>query len=70
MTVKQEVVDRILSRREVAWHLDIGLTTLWRLVRAGHFPPAMRVSPGRVGWRASTVEAWMDAREAASRSKG
>ena len=61
---------RILSRRDVACLLDVSLSTLWRLVRNGSFPPPMRVSPGRVGWRAKTVERWIDAREAASGGSG
>ena len=70
--MKNEVRDvpRVLSRREVAMVLDVSLTTLWRLVRDGHFPQPIRVSPGRVGWTATTVGGWLEAREAASRGRG
>ena len=53
-------LQRILSRQEVAWLLGISVTTLWRMVRDGMFPPAMRISPGRVGWPARTVARWID----------
>ena len=53
---------RLLSRREVAALLNISITTLWRMVRAGLFPPPIRVSPGRVAWPARTVVAWIDER--------
>ena len=57
---------QVLSRREVAGILDISVQTLWRMVRDGRFPRPFRVSPGRVGWRARTVRAWIADREAES----
>ena len=70
MTVEHGDLQRILSRRDVASLLGVSPTTLWRLVRDRHFPPPMQVSPGRVGWRATTVGTWIDAREAASLGRG
>ena len=56
-----DALDQIWSRREVARRLNVSVTTLWRLVRRGHFPPAVRISPGRVGWPARIVRRWIDA---------
>ena len=65
-------VERVLSRREVAALLGVSIPTLWRLVRAKKFPPPIRISPGRVGWLASTVRRWLADRgsDGASRSGG
>ena len=61
--------EKILSRREVAAIFGVSVVTLWRMVRRGMFPAPFRISPGRVGWRASTVERWIDQQEAAVRGK-
>ena len=53
---------RLLSRWEVAMMLNVSVTTLWRMVRRGEFPPPIRVSPGRVAWPASSVLDWIDER--------
>ena len=60
--LKSSGVHQMLSRRQVAALLDISITTLWREVRAGRFPRAVQISPGRVGWPAQWVQRWMDAR--------
>ena len=62
MKDKNPCVQRILPRQEVAALLDLSLTTLWREVRAGRFPRAVRISPGRVGWPAQIVRRWIDER--------
>ncbi|MCQ2040306.1 AlpA family phage regulatory protein [Pseudomonas kunmingensis] len=33
--------------------------TLWREIKAGRFPRQVRLSPGRVGWRASDLRQWL-----------
>jgi predicted DNA-binding transcriptional regulator AlpA len=38
-------------------------TTAWRLRKQGLFPEPIRVSPGRVGWKRSTLEAWLNERQ-------
>lgn len=40
----------------------LGYTTLFRLERDGKFPARRQLSPGRVGWVKSEVEAWLLAR--------
>ncbi|WP_233863682.1 helix-turn-helix transcriptional regulator [Paraburkholderia adhaesiva] len=39
---------------------------LYRLVKAGQFPAPIRISSNRIAWRASSILAWIDAREMAS----
>lgn len=60
MTEGTHGVQPILSRSQVARLLGISLTTLWRLVNAKRFPPAIRISPGRVGWPARSVALWIE----------
>ena len=50
---------------EVAALLGVHRSTVWRMVRAGEFPAAVKVSANRVGWRRAEVEAWVAARKAA-----
>jgi prophage regulatory protein len=33
-----------------------------RLIKLGKFPPKRKLSPGRVAWLASDIEAWIQAR--------
>ena len=66
-----EAPDRrgVFSRRQVAKEIGVSVSTVWRLVRKGLFPPPMKLSPGRVGWRAVTVWRWLEEREAAARGQ-
>jgi predicted DNA-binding transcriptional regulator AlpA len=36
----------------------ISRTTAWRMVRAGQLPRPVQISPGRVGWRHTDVQAY------------
>jgi prophage regulatory protein len=40
--------------------------TIWRMERRGEFPQRIRVSPGRVAWRRSEIERWLEQRQRAS----
>lgn len=60
--VNEMEIDRILSRLQVARILGVSPTTLWRMVNRKLFPRGIRISPGRVGWRTSTVRDWLKAR--------
>lgn len=55
-------LDRILSRAEVVALTGLSGTTLWREAHAGRFPKPYRLTPGRVGYRKSEIEAWLAAR--------
>jgi hypothetical protein len=43
--------------------LPFSSSTLWRRVRDGSFPSPVKLSPGVTAWSASSVQAWLDARE-------
>lgn len=55
---------RILSIRTVCERLGISRSTLWRLVRDGDFPNAIKLSPNRVGFDEQELEAWIAQRAA------
>jgi predicted DNA-binding transcriptional regulator AlpA len=58
------VVDRVLSLRQVAEAIGLGQSTLERMIAAGDGPVITRISPRRLGVRASHLRAWLDARTA------
>ncbi|MBB4257311.1 AlpA family phage regulatory protein [Bradyrhizobium sp. CIR3A] len=43
---------------ELAERLPFSTVTMWRMERKGRFPKRVRISPGKVAWRKSDVEAW------------
>ena len=55
-------MDRIMLTNEVLERIGVSNTTLWRLEKRGEFPARRRISPNRVGWLASEVEAWIQER--------
>lgn len=57
--------DPILPRPVVARQLGVSETTVWRLCRDGILPNPIQISARRVGWRRSTIEAFIASREAA-----
>lgn len=62
---------RIHAERFLPWsHVrelaGFSRTTAWRLQQAGDFPKPVRISPGRVGWRQSEIDAWQASRSSQS----
>lgn len=51
-----------LPWKKVEPRVGISRTTAWRLQRSGDFPKPYVVSPGRVAYRESEVEAWKASR--------
>jgi len=51
--------DDILSPTETRQKCgNLSTTTLWRMRQRGEFPEAVRLSPGRIGWRHSDIKTW------------
>jgi len=57
--------DPVLSRATVAETLGVSSATLWRMCRDNILPDPIKISARRVGWRRSTIEAFLSSREAA-----
>lgn len=60
--------DRLLPWPKVREITDLSRSTAWRRERAGDFPRAVRISPNRVGWWESEVDAWKRSRSHAADS--
>ena len=63
MDIQRVVDDRIVRPSEARRILGISKATLWRMTKRGELPRPMRISRGAVGWRSSTIEAFIDQRE-------
>ncbi len=68
---KQEhaVMERIIRVKELQALTSLSRSTLWRLRQTSDFPPSIRLSPGVIGWRLSSVEEWLKSKEAATAAK-
>ena len=54
---------RILRPREAAKMIGVTRSTLSRWRDDGKFPDPIRLGPGAIGWRDTTVEEWITDRE-------
>jgi len=61
----QSIHDRILRDDEVRERTGISRTTRWRLIKAEKFPKPVKLTELAIGWRESSIEAWLASREAA-----
>ena len=65
MEVRQAVLveDKMMRVKEVCQMTGLSRSTIWRMERAGSFPKHYLLSPGRVGWKWSEVQNWIDGRQ-------
>jgi predicted DNA-binding transcriptional regulator AlpA len=54
--------ERTVSVAEFCRRSDLSTSTAYRLMESGALARPARVSPGRVGWSASYIDAWLAAR--------
>ncbi len=54
--------DRLLRRREVEEITGLGHSSIYRFMKDGEFPRAVKVGPVAVRWRASDIAAWLESR--------
>jgi len=50
--------DGLIDIDKVVQGTSLSRSSIYRGIRAGTFPPAVRVSSGRVAWRVSDIDAW------------
>ena len=62
--------DRLLTWDRVKPIAGISRTTAWRMQKTGDFPDPVPISPKRVGWWESELNAWKASRKTASRGQG
>ncbi|QVN18841.1 AlpA family phage regulatory protein [Burkholderia pyrrocinia] len=57
------IVDRGLLRiADVVKLTGIGRATIYELIARGDFVPRIRLSPGRIAFRAEDIERWVESR--------
>lgn len=49
---------RVLKIGEVIAETSLSRPTIYRAIRRGEFPNRIQLSPRRVGWEQSDIEAW------------
>ncbi|MFC3613757.1 helix-turn-helix transcriptional regulator [Lutimaribacter marinistellae] len=54
--------DRILRCKDVMALTGLSRSTLYAMMSEGTFPASIKLSKRAVGWRATVVQAWIDAR--------
>jgi Predicted transcriptional regulator len=55
--------DRILSLSQLLERIPLTRQSIWRMCRVGQFPAPIHLTKSRIGWRWSSVEAWIRERE-------
>lgn len=69
MTTVQTNTKRIIRQKEVSEKLGLSKATIWTYVRTrDDFPKPIRLGANSVGWLESEIDAFIDARIAASRA--
>tara|TARA_R100001129_G_scaffold172038_1_gene142462 strand:+ start:461 stop:649 length:189 start_codon:yes stop_codon:yes gene_type:complete len=58
--------ERVLKVKDVLDRTSLSRRSLYRRMAEGDFPSSVKLSPHRVGWRESEIEAWIAQREPAS----
>lgn len=52
----------LLNRREVQQACKLSKSTLYRLMRTGHFPEPLKIGPKAIRWRADEIHEWVESR--------
>lgn len=65
-----EMTYELLTAREVAQKVRLNISSIYRLMRSGHFPTAIKVGPAAVRWRRREIEEWLDSRPRATGETG
>lgn len=60
------VNDRLLRRRQVEEITGLSRSSIYRLMRNGEFPLAVKVGPSAVRWKTSEITVWMESRPLAT----
>ena len=51
--------DRLIFQSQLKEIIPFSRSTIWRLEKSGKFPKRRQISPGRVGWLLSEIEAYL-----------
>ena len=54
--------DIVIDRVEVLELVPVSYPTLWKWMRSGRFPRALRIGEQKLAWREDEIRAWIDSR--------
>jgi prophage regulatory protein len=54
---------KIIRRKGLTEMTGLSISTILRYVKAGQFPPGIRLGPNSVGWDENDVQAWIESRK-------
>ena len=60
------MVDRLLTRAEVEYHVGLKRSSIYRGMRAGKFPEPIRIGARAVRWRESEILEFIESRPRAT----
>ena len=60
LKVKNVPLIQILNVKEVTSRTKLSRVTIWRLEKEGEFPPRIKISQKRIGWRKDEVAKWIE----------
>ena len=52
----------MLSKKEVVARTGLSAVTIWRRIQVGDFPRPRQLTPNRIAWPESEIEAWEESR--------
>ena len=60
---------RIIRTEDLTRRLGLSRATIFRNVKAGSFPPSVKLTARTIGWYSTDIEAWIAARAATSKDQ-
>ncbi len=60
------MTDRIVRMPELLKITGYSRPTIYRLMSEGAFPKSLKLGKNSIGWKLSTIQAWMDSLESAA----
>ena len=54
-------MEKLVGPKELAQHLGVSVANLHQMRKRGQIPPAIFLTPQRLRWRLSDVDAWIAA---------
>jgi len=60
-----EMQKTLINRERLLAMIPLSERTIFNMEKRGQFPRRIQISPGRVGWDADEVAAWINARKSA-----
>jgi len=61
-----EQAKKILRLKHVQQATGLSRSSIYRLMKAGHFPQSISLSPGAIGFHSHEVYAWIESRQRAA----